>query len=106
MTYYYEHTNGKIISKPDIVVDMSGGPDIYFHSDFVKRWWHEDENKLKPCPFCGSEDIDPEGIASFKEEYRNKNLNWDEHANEETIEHKPACNVCGATTNGDWNKRA
>ena len=42
MPYFYEHTNGEIIKKPDIVVDMDGGPDIYFDSPFVKRWWWEE----------------------------------------------------------------
>jgi len=43
--YYYEHTNGDIISKPDIVVD-SLGADGYFDSPFVVKWWHEEgENK-------------------------------------------------------------
>ena len=41
MTYFYEHINGEIISKPDIVVDMDGGPNSYFEGPFVKRWWHK-----------------------------------------------------------------
>jgi len=42
--YYYEHTDGSTISKPDIVVDMAGGPDDYFDSPFVVRWWYYDED--------------------------------------------------------------
>ena len=38
--YYYEHTNGEIISKPDIVVDGIGCKE-YFDSPFVKRYWYE-----------------------------------------------------------------
>jgi hypothetical protein len=39
MPYFYEHTNGEIIKKPQIVVQMAGGPHEYFNSPFVKRWW-------------------------------------------------------------------
>lgn len=40
--YYYKHTNGKIIQKPDVVVDsMPGGPLVYFDSPFVLEWWYE-----------------------------------------------------------------
>ena len=63
---------------------------------------------LKPCPFCGSADIDPEGVASFKDQYRKMMdtcYTWNENANQQTIEHRPACNNCGATTNGEWNDR-
>jgi len=42
--YYYEHTNGEIISKPDIVVDSLGASE-YFDSPFVKKYWHEDDKK-------------------------------------------------------------
>jgi hypothetical protein len=45
--YYYEHIDGSIISKPDIVVNMGGGPSEYFTGPFVKRWWHEKENQVK-----------------------------------------------------------
>lgn len=37
--YYYEHINGSIIWKSLWVVDMGGGPQVYFDSPFVKRWW-------------------------------------------------------------------
>lgn len=37
--YYYEHTNGTIHWKPFNVVDMGGGPGVYFDSPFVHRWW-------------------------------------------------------------------
>jgi len=47
MTYIYEHTNGEIIYKPDIVVDMAGGPITYFDSPFVKRWWRKEEEKTE-----------------------------------------------------------
>lgn len=64
--------------------------------------------KLDYCPFCGSTDIDPEGVASFKPEYRNGDLDltWDKDATPDKIEHRPACNDCNATTCGDWNTRA
>ena len=45
--YFYEHVNGKIISKTDMVVD-SIGPHDYFDSDFVVRWWHEPGNHTVP----------------------------------------------------------
>ena len=45
MTYYYKHTNGEVIAKPDIVVDMGGGPHMYFNSPFVENWWY---NQLAP----------------------------------------------------------
>lgn len=66
----------------------------------------EFKTSLKSCPFCGSEDIDPEGVASFKKEYRTQNLTWDKDATPDRIERRPACNNCGATTDGDWNVRA
>ena len=36
--YVYEHVNGTFHEKPAIVVDMGGGPDVYFDSPFVKSW--------------------------------------------------------------------
>lgn len=39
--YFYEHVNGEVIRKPAILVDGGGGPDEYFNSPFVKRWWSE-----------------------------------------------------------------
>lgn len=45
MAYFYEHINGTVHRKPDVVVDMGGGPREYFSGPFVKRWWHEDETK-------------------------------------------------------------
>ena len=41
--YYYEHTNGKTIEKPDYVVDNWGTPKEYFDSPYCVRWWHETE---------------------------------------------------------------
>lgn len=65
-----------------------------------------DENGLKPCPFCGSNDIDPEGVTSFKKEYRDKEgVSWS-HYTEKMLEHRPSCNNCGATTEDNWNNRA
>lgn len=45
--------------------------------------------KLKPCPFCGSEDIDPDGWSS------------ETHSG-------PCCNRCSATAGSvvEWNTRA
>lgn len=62
--------------------------------------------ELKPCPFCGSTNIDPEGVASFKPEFRSKDMTWDRDATPERLEHHPACQDCDATTGGDWNVRA
>jgi len=62
--------------------------------------------ELKPCPFCGSDNIDPEGVASFKPEYRTSDMNWEEDASKGTIQHRPACADCGATTEENWNTRA
>jgi len=45
--YYYEHINGEIISKPDIVVDMAGGPHIYFEGSMVKKWWYKNDQKIQ-----------------------------------------------------------
>lgn len=61
--------------------------------------------ELKPCPFCGSFDIDPEGVASFKEQYQTSDNTWDK-CTPGMIENRPACNNCGATTNGEWNARS
>jgi len=61
--------------------------------------------EIKPCPFCGSTDIDPEGVACFKPEYKGGSVGWDK-ATDDMIVHRPACNSCGATTDGDWNTRA
>ena len=43
-------------------------------------------DELLPCPFCGSSDVDHEGLSSI-------------------IDTRPACNNCGASTDGDWNAR-
>lgn len=43
MAYFYEHANGQIIEKPDIVVDRGGGPRAYFTGPFVRQWWHEND---------------------------------------------------------------
>lgn len=52
--YLYEHTDGSILRKPAVVVDMSGGPEDYFDSPFVKRWWRDSEEPeperfITPC---------------------------------------------------------
>jgi len=60
--------------------------------------------KLLPCPFCGCEDIDPEGVASFKPEYQLGSNHWNS-ATPEMIQHRPACTNCSASTGGDWNVR-
>lgn len=63
--------------------------------------------ELKTCPFCGSSDIDPKGVGSFKPEYRGqKDFTW-ENYEPDMVEHSPACNECGATAgDSDWNARA
>lgn len=63
------------------------------------------ELALKPCPFCRSSDIDPEGATGIKPEYRNRGATWDS-VKPFMVEHSPACTECGATTDGDWNTRA
>lgn len=53
MAYFYEHTNGQIISKPDMVVDMGGGPAAYFQGPFVRSWWNESDllQPINPIPY-------------------------------------------------------
>lgn len=53
--YCYEHSEGAIITKPDIVVDRGGGPAAYFTGPFVRQWWQESdllqpEKGNAPCP--------------------------------------------------------
>ena len=50
MAYYYEHTDGYVIRKPDLVVDMGGGPFAYFSGPFVRSWWQESDllQPIKP----------------------------------------------------------
>lgn len=43
MTYFYRHSEGAIIEKPDIVVKAGGGPYEYFHGPFVREWWFESD---------------------------------------------------------------
>lgn len=62
------------------------------------------EVKLLPCPFCGCKDIDPEGVASFKPEYRTSDNNW-KTCTPDMLENRPACANCNTTTDGDWNAR-
>lgn len=53
---------------------------------------------LKPCPFCGSDDIEADGVAFYPEGNKENGLH-----------HAPACNNCGATggdTVDQWNTRA
>ena len=38
MKYFYIHTNGVRFEKPALVVEMGGGPHVYFDSPFVKQW--------------------------------------------------------------------
>jgi len=42
--YFYEHTNGEIIRKPDAVVEPIGA-ERYFASPFVVKYWHEEDDK-------------------------------------------------------------
>lgn len=46
--------------------------------------------ELMPCPFCGSADIDPEGVFASKDGGENYSY--------------PACNDCSASCE-DWNTR-
>lgn len=50
--------------------------------------------KLKPCPFCGSTNVDPEGWSG---------LNVDDH----TPRKGPACDDCNASADSvdQWNTR-
>jgi hypothetical protein len=43
--YLYRHTNGEVIRKPCVVVQMAGGPFEYFDSPFVRHWWRDGENE-------------------------------------------------------------
>ena len=47
MSYFYLHTNGTVIHKPDIVVDPVG-PANYFDSPFCQLWWHEKGDHKDP----------------------------------------------------------
>ena len=58
--------------------------------------------ELKNCPFCGSDEIDPEGVSSIKTEYKDKT--WSE-VTVDMCESRPACDSCGASTSGNWNTR-
>jgi len=62
---------------------------------------HNPDDYLKPCPFCGSHDIDPAGVAWLDEDG-------------DGMHYGPACDDCGATTKhsgiadvdaGFWNRR-
>jgi hypothetical protein len=61
--------------------------------------------QLLPCPFCGSTDIEPDGVASIKKDVRAVVKFWKDALPEHII-NRPCCNTCGATTEGDWNTRA
>jgi len=65
-----------------------------------------DEDEVLPCPFCGTADIDPEGVVAFKPEYRYSDMTEDRDATPDKLEFGPACNQCGCTTDGHWNTRA
>lgn len=39
MAYIYLHTNGSLHYKRNIVVDSGGGPNRFFDSPLVQRWW-------------------------------------------------------------------
>ena len=41
MSYFYRHTNGKVIFKPDFVCESGITPHEYFDSDFVEFWRYE-----------------------------------------------------------------
>lgn len=49
--------------------------------------------ELKPCPFCGSSNVDPEGWAAL---------------GTRSTRHGPACDDCGASAESvaAWNRRA
>lgn len=61
--------------------------------------------ELKPCPFCGSTDIDADGVASIKKDRRGLVAFWKD-ATPDDIENSPSCNNCSASTEIDWNTRA
>jgi len=63
---------------------------------------YEPDVYLRPCPFCGSHNIDPEGVATKTS------------ADDDTIISGPACDDCSASTSvhpskivsfGNWNRR-
>lgn len=43
--YVYIHTNGTSHSRPDIVIDMAGGPSEYFEGPFIANWFHFDTDE-------------------------------------------------------------
>ena len=44
--YYYEHVDGSVHFKPFVVVETGfDGPEDYFDSPFVKRWWRVREKE-------------------------------------------------------------
>lgn len=43
MPYFYLHSEGAVIEKPDRVVNFGGGPHDYFNSPFCRAWWHESD---------------------------------------------------------------
>lgn len=61
-------------------------------------------SELKPCPFCGCTEIDPEGVSYIPEEFHKDVPTW-HVAKSEHIKNRPACSKCNATTDGDWNTR-
>ena len=49
--YAYLHVNGKVLQKPDIVVDtMPGGAEEYFDSPYVVKWWKVETEKDLDTP--------------------------------------------------------
>lgn len=68
--------------------------------DRINRILSPDENDNKCCPFCGSIQVDPEGVASIKQD----TVEFWKDAAPEHIEHSQACDVCSATAD-EWNNR-
>lgn len=63
-----------------------------------------DKEKLLPCPFCGSNDIDPEGVSIIDPAVRKEITHW-HMAEPHHIISKPACNNCSASAD-EWQRRA
>lgn len=57
--YYYLHVNGDLICKCASVVDYDT-PEVYFDSDFVKKWWCLD--------YTGNDEKYKELLLAFLEE--------------------------------------
>ena len=45
MYYYYFKNDEHVFSQADIIIDAVGGPESYFSSTFIEKWWHVDNEE-------------------------------------------------------------